>query len=234
MGLNQAVDVKIDARRYRALLARAPKAFTKALNTSADLIGEDFEKRFKKDRLSGRPGVNDRSGQLKSDFRYRLKRTKGIQQVYFSFANNRYARIQEHGGTIIPVRREWLTIPVGPALDSRGVSKGRARRFPGLQFIKINEQTALLVAKQKPSTFGIRRSGRFYKILKRVGKKTGFLKAKTKVGKVYFVLKKSVFVPARMGFRKYIASYFAPNGRAKKIILKETAKAAKALEKGGQ
>lgn len=234
MGLNQAVDVKIDARRYRALLARTPKAFRKALDTSADLIGVDFEKRFKRDRLSGRPGVKDRSGKLKSDFRYRLKRTKGVQQVYFSFANNRYARIHEHGGTIVPVRRDWLTIPVGPALDSRGVAKGRARRFPGLTFIKVNEQTALLVAKGKPKSFGIRRSGRFYKILQRIGKRTGFLKAKTKIGKVYFVLKKSVFVPARMGFRRYIRDYFAPNGRAKKIILKETAKAAKALEKGGQ
>jgi|APSaa5957512622_1039677.scaffolds.fasta_scaffold41331_2 hypothetical protein len=34
-----------------------------------------------------------------------------------------YARIQEEGGTVVPVRRRWLRIPLGPAKTAAGVDR---------------------------------------------------------------------------------------------------------------
>jgi hypothetical protein len=53
----------------------------------------------------------------------------------------KYASIQEHGGTIKPLRAKWLTIPVGG-------TKGKAANYPDSFFIKSKSGNLLLVERR--------------------------------------------------------------------------------------
>lgn len=53
----------------------------------------------------------------------------------------RYARLQELGGVIRPVKRKWLTIPMPAAQTRAGVARGGARSFPDLRFVPGRDQT---------------------------------------------------------------------------------------------
>lgn len=81
----------------------------------------------------------------------------------------RYAALQEFGGTVRPVKGQFLAIPVGPALTAAGVPRfATARDVPGLTFIRLAGNGAILAkvkkgrGKNAPSTlevwFDLRRS----------------------------------------------------------------------------
>ncbi len=89
-----------------------------------------------------------------------------------------YARIHEYGGTIVPVRGEYLAIPVGPALNSIGRARYEsARQAPGLTFLTSRKGNLLLV-KTKPG---------------KEGGEPGI--------EVWYVLRRSVTLPARRYLR---------------------------------
>lgn len=80
----------------------------------------------------------------------------------------RYAALQEFGGTVRPTRAKWLAIPVGPALTGAGVP-----RYPGPRSVP-----GLSFVKSRSSQTAVL-----------VSRETG---------QVFYVLKKSVRIPAHM------------------------------------
>lgn len=61
-------------------------------------------------------------------------------------AEVRYARLQEYGGVVKPVRAKFLAIPVGPALTGRGTPRYPSPRdVPGLRFAMSRSGQPMLV-----------------------------------------------------------------------------------------
>lgn len=89
-----------------------------------------------------------------------------------------YARLQEYGGTVVPVRAKYLAIPVGPALNSVGLAKYKSPRdAPQLQFVQSLKGNPLLV------------------------KLTKGAKGEPPSVEVWYVLRRSVKLPARRYLR---------------------------------
>lgn len=58
----------------------------------------------------------------------------------------KYARLQEIGGTVRPIKGKYLAIPVGPAKTAAGVSRyASPRDVPGLVFVQSLKGQPLLV-----------------------------------------------------------------------------------------
>lgn len=58
----------------------------------------------------------------------------------------KYARLQELGGTVRPIKGKYLAIPVGPAKTAAGVSRyASPRDVPGLVFVQSLKGQPLLV-----------------------------------------------------------------------------------------
>lgn len=97
-----------------------------------------------------------------------------------------YARLQEYGGTVVPVNGKYLTIPVGPALNAIGQAKYEsARQAPGLQFVQSLKGQPLLVKLKKGP------------------------KGSAPTVEVWYVLRTSVTLPARRYLRDAQASVLA-------------------------
>jgi len=87
-----------------------------------------------KQNATNRGGPKVRSGRLRASIKGRAK-GQGLDSQIVLSADTPYARTQEKGGTIRPVRKQWLTIPQEPAKTAAGVARGSARMFPGLHFV---------------------------------------------------------------------------------------------------
>lgn len=69
-----------------------------------------------------------------------------------------YARIHELGGRVVPVRKQWLAIPLPPARTPAGVARyATARDAPGLRFLKSKRGNLLLVAKDGTPWYVLRK-----------------------------------------------------------------------------
>lgn len=148
--------------------------------------GALFLQRLQRERLSGGGGsgmgLNRRSGNLSRDWNTVASADAGNLTVHIETTGtgDKYARLQEFGGTVVPKSSEWLWIP----LDQNKTSNGVARITP----------------RQAVS------NGGFYTNARNGGKifwayaltKAARKKAKGELVPL-FVLKKSVYVPARMG-----------------------------------
>ena len=101
----------------------AGKART-AMNKALASWGRTYWRRLVEERLSGRPGLNRRSGNLSRDW---VVETSGEAEemsvtVRTQGAANAYAGIQERGGTIKPVNGRYLWIPLAANLMSNGMA----------------------------------------------------------------------------------------------------------------
>lgn len=101
----------------------AGKART-AMNKALASWGGSYWRRLGKERLSGRPGLNRRSGNLSRDW---VVETSGEADemsvtVRTQGAANAYAGIQETGGTIKPKNGRYLWIPLAANLMSNGMA----------------------------------------------------------------------------------------------------------------
>ena len=208
-----AVKIKIDARKFSALLARVPGSMRKATALGLEQIGQGSERDLVK-RTRGRPGVQTRTGLLRKGIGHAVAAEDKAQFVTSFVAGVKYANLQEHGGTVVPKNRKWLTIPVGPALTASGVARGPARSFPGLKFILGKKPgTAFLVMPPAKTKSGKLRKGQDAR------------------GTIYFVLKKKVVVPGRLGFVATWRDWIVKN--AARVMLGNLRAAVAKLNKGG-
>lgn len=108
------------------------------------------------DKLSNNM-LNVRTGNLRRAVFYRIEQVGDDHQVRAGVDSTRaiYWRILNFGGIITPKRGQFLTIPVGPNLTSKGVARVSAREFinaPGtLGF------TGSFVNRKKTAIMGTRR-----------------------------------------------------------------------------
>jgi len=203
-----SITVKVNSQRFRDLLKRTPGIINDGLNVTANQVGIDFERRFKKDRMKRSSdaidGLRTRTGNLSQKFTRAVISEGNTRTLALGFSGVPYARIHEFGGTIRPKRAKWLTIPVGPALTASGVARGPARSF-NLKFVPVSKAFALLVG-----TAG---------------------KGKKAAEAVFFVLVKSVKLRPRLGFYAYHRAYFAPKGPWRAIVERGVQRTLRALNR---
>lgn len=188
-----SVRIKIDARKFSALIAATPGLLRQGTRLGLDRVSKGVLLPLAK-QMRGRPGVQTRTGFLRKGMFAAIGEDAKTTFLTNGIAGVKYANLQEHGGTVKPVRRKWLTIPVGPALTASGVARGPARSFPGLKFVlSKDKKTALLVMPPLKTKAGKLRKGQDAR------------------GTIYFVLKKQVTIPGRLGFVKTWRDWITKN-----------------------
>lgn len=151
-------------------LKKAPSLFLKLFDPAMRRYLRGFAQGTMAKRISGRPGLLNRSGALRRSFGTAVTGEKSVDTwVGVVYSTSEYARIQEYGGTGLPKKSQFLTIPLGAARTGAGVTRGGARSFPNTFFAKSKAGNLLMFQRQ--------------------GKKVVPL----------FALKKSVSIPARLG-----------------------------------
>lgn len=81
-------------------------------------FGNNVIRTVKKERLSGRPGLLTRSGELASSFRFAVSPIGTTPTIRF-FSTSKYASIHESGGVITPTKGSKLAIPVDEGVRAR-------------------------------------------------------------------------------------------------------------------
>ena len=157
---------------FRAIEARIRRNMVNASQTWAGA----FLRSLVKERLSGRPGLNRRTGNLSRDWVTDVTESGGqlAVEVKTQGVANAYAGIHEDGGTIRPTKSKYLWIPLKGNLTPSGVARISPREAIGTGnlFIQWNKG---------PIAYMRRRMARGWHL------------------EPLFVLKKSVTIPARMG-----------------------------------
>lgn len=115
------IEFELTAPDLSMVAGKARAAMNKALTS----WGRAYWRRLVEERLSGRPGLNRRSGNLSRDW---VVETSGEADemsvtVRTQGAANAYAGIQERGGTIKPVNGRYLWIPLAANLRSNGMAR---------------------------------------------------------------------------------------------------------------
>lgn len=197
------VTVKIDSRKWTAALRKAPAMIRVGAKNALGAIGKEVSGQIAKNGLAGRPGLKRRTGTLKNSL-ITVPSVEGKADkmwVGFVLPGARYAGIHETGG-VIRAGSKLLAIPVGPALTPAG-----APRFPGPRSVQGLE-------------FRPARGGGV------LGKVTG--KGDREKFVVWYVLKKEVRIPPRLGFFRTWRAFFA-GPKPKAIIQREINKAVRAI-----
>ena len=184
-------------------------------------FGHRFIRRMTLERLSGpgRSSLAMRSGHLAHSLGVKHINTGARTGIIGLIGGGvPYAAIHERGGVILPKRAKNLAIPVGSAKNKSGVSRfGGGPRSAGDLKLIVNRRTgnkllvrATRIQVDKLVGFGAKRSKLVPKLFKRG--KTYFGKPfnspggivrsvnKTRLD-VLYVLKPSVTIPARLGFK---------------------------------
>ncbi len=211
---------KLDTRAVLEMLQRAPAqmgdAIARGMSHAAFEVEGRMEARFQSGTgASGKSAFGNRSrdflfartGALAGSFAHEVVRGSDpldIRLVSFS-AGVPYARIQEGGGVITPVRAQYLTIPLPDNLTAAGVV-----RFPSARGLFENRS-----ADRRPF-FATSRAGNLVIGLSERGRDTKFL----------FLLKKRVEIPPRLGFEK---TWRASVDTARDLIAVQLTKAAAEL-----
>lgn len=144
------VDATRVVRTLRALKVTLPQKLRGALLLS----GEEFVGKMQRERFRGYTGpgrnttdiLQNRSKRLKNSIGYDVlgkTELEGMGLTVFS-SGTPYARIQEYGGTIVPVNKKFLTIPLDAALTESGVS-----RYPSAAYLFDKYPKQMFVLKTK-------------------------------------------------------------------------------------
>lgn len=189
-----------DFRRARRVLERIPREVNRELTRALKTSGEQFRgamfdrftgysnPRSVEDRLQNRSG----NAGLRGSFGYEVSGALGSGRPLslLAFSAGRPARIHEFGGTIRAKRTRYLTIPTGDNLTPGGRVRYPSapdveRQDPGITYFVRSPRTGnlLLFAKHKPGTDP------------QPGKKPP-------KPLLLFVLKREVYIPPRLGFRR--------------------------------
>ena len=181
-----AWEYKIESEKVEWLAEHFPAKLRTSLRGALTRAMLRFHDVFQRRSLTGRPGLNRRTGDLLRSFKRGVSKPNTQIDAMETWLASRsgYAGIHEKGGTVKPKRSKYLAIPLPDALTRAGALKGR---YIG----NVSGQT-------RPSLYGVQ--GLFcYK-----SKRGNLLLAETrgKRGRLVnlFVLKKSVKIPARLRF----------------------------------
>ena len=192
--------------KYKEFIKAAQK-FPAALNIEASKAlkehGAYFTARMQKGQFTGytaRQGTDggllqNRSGMLRRSFGFTVieeSKYDPITLLVYSMGV-KYARLQEYGGTIRPRRSKYLTIPLKDALTPSGVQRYSSAR----DLFNYHPDQMSVVQSPKSRKLFIVSDGR-------PGAKTA--KGKNSQTQWLYILKKSVTIPPRLGFRKTFKS----------------------------
>lgn len=227
--------IEVDDREVaKALAVLGGRSGAVHLRRALDRIGYEHTrwmalKRFRK--YTGRSparGVQSRTGRLRRSLRHAVRGTNIADLTLRMFVVTPYAAIQEHGGDIRPVRRQYLTVPLKAALTPSGALSGRFRIRPGLRNLGSRSgasSSAGAFETDKGPTFIFRsRAGNLLVGIR--NKSTGkTIKARGGAPKAFYVLKKEVHIPPRLGFR---SEYF---GHTRRFAVREIKQAGDAMVK---
>jgi hypothetical protein len=170
--------VDLDWQKLRRALAEAPEEVHTEFRRAFSLHGAEIVGEIQKDRIRGGSGdpkpdwLTSRSGFFRRSWGFDVS-GRGIEQVLVIYSTDPKAAIHEYGGEIVPRRASWLAIPMDAAKTRSGIARGGPRTFERTFFLESNPSTLLMF--QKPESG----SGE---------------------PDLLFVLKKSVQIPARLGF----------------------------------
>lgn len=223
-----------------------PRELSKALARVLLQLGIAHENVIKRNRF--RPyrgeayddGLQRRSGALANAYQLKRPRSQATAQglevvagIRRGVRGSQYAALQEFGGTIRPKRAQYLTIPLAAALTPSGVLSGRYKiRREGGRFVTDAGETFLFRSKGGNLLIGIKSRG--------VAK--GFIgpgmpralatgRGSSRELKAFYVLRKSVTVPARFGF--FAAWKKLERGLLPKLLRREVRRAEEAAKRAG-
>ena len=120
------LEIKIDYKRLQEALDRAPEATREAF--MADVGAHHFRFARQMKRVNLRQYLHHRTGTLSRGLR--TTKDERSTRVTTYFAGVDYAEIHETGGTITPQKKEWLKVPLAPALTKGGDLRARWRFWP--------------------------------------------------------------------------------------------------------
>lgn len=178
--------IQINEEKLKKVLERKGRGLQSVSRASLQAWGLMTLGKFKAKQLSGRPGLNKRSGTLSRNTRF-MARGHDLSDLEGRFSiggpAGKYARIHETGGTITPKKARMLAIPIpgSPAVTPAGVSK-----YP----------SPLRANLPKSHDFFLLETGGQVLLM---GDRKGGDKPRP-----WYVLKHSVKIPKRLGFKKTI------------------------------
>ena len=137
-------DMKVDVTGA-VKKSRVVKALPRATKYQLTDWGGKFIKYLKSVAIRGRyvgkyKGGRKRTSELSRGIRKRVIVNGDVFKLEVGTYGVKFARILEKGGTIIPKRKQWLTIPLGK-------TQGWARNYPGAFIIKSKKGNLLIVEK---------------------------------------------------------------------------------------
>lgn len=207
-----AVNIRIDTPSFERKLRRLRDlANSHTIQAARDFL-EYFNAYWQKTKHRGRPGLMPRRGQGGGLLSSRqiimtgdsVKTLRGVWSI--GGERNPYARIQEFGGTVLPVKGKYLAIPLAAAKTAAGVSRVKGPLEYG-KFSKENPGGLVLIKSKKGALLLMAVLG---KTEKGRQKTRGFKGAKGEKLRSrlvpMFVLKKQVTIPPRMGVRETFGS----------------------------
>jgi hypothetical protein len=159
----------IDDSDLRKFLAGYPERARFAVKKGFAKFGLFFNALLVKKSLSGGEGLKRRTGYLAKSFSHVVVETADVIELRIA-SYLPYARIHEKGGVIKPVNSKYLAIPVGDSLTPAGVSKKGS---------PLDDPTLLFMCKKGGKPF--------------LGRPIGNGQVQ-----VFFLLRKSVTIPARL------------------------------------
>lgn len=190
------LEVKVDTAKLEAYLKARPKVVQRVGRKLADDAAKQHTGKMISTRFRGYTGPRNtgsilqrRTGTLVNAMRFQKTAPTGeIVSASYVAGPIVYAKIQEFGGIVRPVRRRYLTIPTPAALTKAGIVRQSARPVKLGGRWMTNGQVPGLKGRQ---TF-IARGTRGNPVIFGTGKD----------GKpvALWTLRKSVRVPARLGF----------------------------------
>lgn len=217
--MTASIQIEVHADKLKAALAGAPEKFARAMSDvllKAGIAHENVIKRNRfvpysgrnaGDRLQRRTGALANAYELRRPEPGKLEMSSGIRG---GMRGSQYAKLQEFGGTIKPKSGEYLTVPTDEALTASGALSGRFRiRKAGDGYTTDAGRTFIFKSKAGNLLIGIE------------GQEMG--RGKNKRPRAFYVLKRSVKVPARFGF--FDSWKTIEKGMIPKLIDQETRRA---------
>lgn len=184
----------LDPEQFRRAMEKAPAQLFAALKPALTQHVRGFvQGTVARQLISGRPNLINRTGALRRSFNFTIEGSDLASLTIAEFSTSPYAAIHEFGGTI-QAKGKKLAIPLPAARTGGGVSRGGPLQYPDLFPRKSKAGNTILF---RPNGKG---------------------KAPTPM----FVLKQSVQIPARLGFRKT----HLQDQEARRAVLAKAAKTA--------
>lgn len=187
-------EIVIDSDGAGKLFAGFGPKFLRRARVVMEAHGQQYIADLKEGRLSGNP-IRFRTGNLRRSFKSRTYESALLGGIITDVApvgpGEKYAALQEFGGTVKPVKSKWLWIPIKGNMTAGGVARitpTEAINRGG--FFSKNVFFGRTITKNKKDVHGHTIGGGGYK---------GATFNKGEAITPLFVLKKSVYVPGRMG-----------------------------------